>query len=295
MVSDLNSELQREHERWKEAIGLDDPYRTSQALGIHEVLHAHFLIAEFFSDYGEGMAGIGPRDINLLHSALSRQHVGFGNKDKWNQGIDIAATLFFGLIKDHPFHDANKRTALLCLIYHLMYIGFVPTCKQKHLEDFAVDVADERLSKYARFKDEAKKKNPDKEVLTVSWFLKKHTRRSDRTYYRITYRELKKRLNAFGYDLRNPKGNTIDLIRTEERPRILGLWGEKKKIDVKVAQIGFPSWTKEVGRGAIKTVREKARLNLQEGVDSATFFKAEDPIDCLLRRYQEPLISLANR
>ena len=48
-----------------------------------------------------------------------------------------------------------------------------------------------------------------------------------------------------------------------------------------------------VGKGAMKTVREKTGLTHKRGVDSATFFKDEDPIDCLIARYHEPLISLA--
>jgi hypothetical protein len=82
-------------------------------LGMHDVLKAHFLIADFFFAEGEGIGGVGPRDLDLLHSALYRQHVTLGGTAKWDTKFDVCATLLYGLIKDHPFHDANKRTAFL--------------------------------------------------------------------------------------------------------------------------------------------------------------------------------------
>jgi hypothetical protein len=33
------------------------------------------------SDYGIG--GVGPRDLNLLHSAIYRQFISYGGKEKW--------------------------------------------------------------------------------------------------------------------------------------------------------------------------------------------------------------------
>ncbi|MDC1142180.1 hypothetical protein OAU50_03745 [Planctomycetota bacterium] len=48
-----------------------------------EVLDAHFAIAEYFSETGEGMGGIGPREKGLLDSALAQQHAGFGGDSFW--------------------------------------------------------------------------------------------------------------------------------------------------------------------------------------------------------------------
>lgn len=168
MVLALRDDLQREYDRWSGMIGDADPYKGPVTLGIHDINRSHFLVAEFFLNYGEGMANVGPRDINLLHSAMNRQFVGFGNRTKWETYSEIVATLFFGLIKDHPFHDANKRTALLSLLYHLMCLRRVPTCSQKDLENFSVHVADDKLSKYAVFKRLHKKGDPDKEVRTIA-------------------------------------------------------------------------------------------------------------------------------
>jgi hypothetical protein len=87
------------------------------ALGVVDVLRAHFLVANHFYLEGHGLGGIGPRDIDLLYSAVNRQYVAFDGHVKWKDQFEICATLFYGLIKNHPFYDANKRTAFLSALY----------------------------------------------------------------------------------------------------------------------------------------------------------------------------------
>ena len=58
-----------------------------------------------------GPAGI--RDAGLLASALNRpqQLVAYGTPDL----ADLAAAYGFGLARNHPFVDGNKRTAFVCI------------------------------------------------------------------------------------------------------------------------------------------------------------------------------------
>lgn len=74
--------------------------------------------------------GAGLRDQGMLASALERP------VNKWsyeNAGLpELAAAYAFGLAKNHPFIDGNKRTALLAL-YTFLYINGV---------DFIVPEAD---------------------------------------------------------------------------------------------------------------------------------------------------------
>ncbi len=86
-------EIAAEYERWVTMIGRADPYLSKVTIGIHEALQAHFLLIDYFYEKKEGIGGIGPKDTNLLHSALSRQFVQFGGKPKWNDRINICATL----------------------------------------------------------------------------------------------------------------------------------------------------------------------------------------------------------
>jgi death-on-curing protein len=54
----------------------------------------------------------GVRDMGLLESALSRPQATFGQNDLYPDLWGKAAALMHSLIKDHPFVDGNKRTAL---------------------------------------------------------------------------------------------------------------------------------------------------------------------------------------
>ena len=76
-------DIRAEYLRWVGIVGEADPYAGPDTLGIHDVLKAHFLLADFYFAAGEGLAGLGPRDCQLLHSALYRQHIAFEGKQKW--------------------------------------------------------------------------------------------------------------------------------------------------------------------------------------------------------------------
>jgi prophage maintenance system killer protein len=290
----MREDVLSEYARWVRQIGPEDPYRTQHCLGILDVLWAHFCLVDFFIESGEGIGGVGPRSLDLLHSSLLRQHFSYGGRAKWIDEFDIVSTLFFGLIMDHPFHDVNKRTAFLSCLFHLESLGKCLTLNHKQFEDFTVEIADRRLSRYSRYRELINSKTHDPEVRFISFFLRKHTRHIDNRYYAVTYRQFKGLLNKFGYDLSNPRHNHIDVVRIEERRKILG-FGPKESTQVRVCQIGFPNWTAQVGKGAIKTARKSCRLTDEHGVDSQTFFKDADPIDRLIARYQEPLRNLAKR
>jgi death-on-curing protein len=58
--------------------------------------------------------GIGVRDDNLLDSALARPQQAHAYGDPPLDLADLAASLAFGLARNHPFVDGNKRTAHVC-------------------------------------------------------------------------------------------------------------------------------------------------------------------------------------
>jgi len=291
----LAEPVQKEYNRWKEEIGEDDPYSGKDTVGIHTVLRAHFLIADYFYKEGEGLGGVGPKSIEMLHSALYRQFVGYGGKQKWTSPYDKCATLMYGLIKDHAFHDANKRTAFLVSLYHLHKFGRCPCVGQKEYEDFTVEIAENKLGKYRRYKEFVKNKREDPEVLFISDFLKRKSRNIDKRFYSVTYRELNNILHKYGYGLSNPKKNFIDIVRFDTKRKILGIVGKRETVEIKLGQIGFPGWKTQVGKGAINTVRKVTELLPEKGIDSETFFHGTDTMESLIDIYHAPLRRLADR
>lgn len=74
-------------------------------IDIEVALVAH---EEQLAEHG-GAAGI--RDRSMLESALARPHnlIAYGEPDV----ADLAASYAFGIARNHPFVDGNKRTALV--------------------------------------------------------------------------------------------------------------------------------------------------------------------------------------
>ena len=66
--------------------------------------------------------GSGVRDANLLASALARpeQLAYYGTPDV----ADLAASYGFGISRNHPFVDGNKRTAFVAVELFLALNGF---------------------------------------------------------------------------------------------------------------------------------------------------------------------------
>ena len=82
-----------------------------------DVLYA--VHAEQLAEHG-GLAGL--RDANALASALARaeQIAHYGTPDV----AELAATYGFGIARNHPFSDGNKRTAFVATELFLMLNGF---------------------------------------------------------------------------------------------------------------------------------------------------------------------------
>src|SRR5688572_5402496 len=111
MIEGIYNHLQKDFERVYKNID-DTPFISRNLISYYDVLKAHYLIADYFITEGEDFT-YGVKDINTLGSALGRQVTGYESYIKWKKPEEICATLFYGLVNDHAFHDANKRTALL--------------------------------------------------------------------------------------------------------------------------------------------------------------------------------------
>jgi death-on-curing protein len=86
--------------------------------------------------------GEGVRDEGLLESALERPR----NKHAYGEPdlFDLAATYAFGIARNHPFVDGNKRTALVTSRTFLLVNGFqVGASKEDRLRTFLALAAGE--------------------------------------------------------------------------------------------------------------------------------------------------------
>lgn len=96
----------------------------------------------------------GLRDEGLLLSALARPQ----NLNAYGEDVDLAAlaaSYAFGIAKNHPFLDGNKRTALVVSVAFLNLNGFDfdegPVETYRQFYDLAQGVlSDEELAKWYR-------------------------------------------------------------------------------------------------------------------------------------------------
>jgi death-on-curing family protein len=83
---------------------------------VDTVVSVHNGLTQLFKDEDDPISPSGVKSSNMLESACARPHVGIGNIDKYtNLELKLAA-LFHSLTKNHPFHNGNKRTALVTLL-----------------------------------------------------------------------------------------------------------------------------------------------------------------------------------
>jgi death-on-curing family protein len=81
-----------------------------------DILDLHFKLVELFASGPDPIYPAGQRDMNLLESACMRPRTQLGDVEKYRTVEQKAAALFHSLVKNHPFHNGNKRTGLASLI-----------------------------------------------------------------------------------------------------------------------------------------------------------------------------------
>lgn len=292
-MESLPQTLKDMYRRERAMLPSDDEFENKH-INYTDVLRGYYFLVDYFQSLDSGekfLAGL--KDHNLLASALSRQVVGFGGKQKWTDPMDIAATLFYGIAKDHAFHDGNKRIALLMLLKSLLKANRVVDCPPKEFEQLTVAVAANSLLKdYGKIYNQFLKGN-DPEVMFVSNFIRRKTRKLETQYRAITFRELKSVLQDHNCDIDDPYHNSISVFQDKEVSAWLGF--RKRTERVKVGTIGFPSWTKQVSEKDISQVRKITGLTKENGIDSIVFYGGGEPVYKLIEQFEKPLIRLKDK
>lgn len=88
----------------------------------------------------------GIHDQGLLESAVHAPFQTFGGEDLYPEPIDKSARLCFGLAKDHPFRDGNKRTAVHAMLVYLEINSIKLNYNDQDLENAIISVADGSMS-----------------------------------------------------------------------------------------------------------------------------------------------------
>ena len=93
-----------------------------------------------------GLAGL--RDEGLLLSASLRPENACHYSDPKPDVAELAASYGFGLAKNHPFNDANKRTALITMRLFLKLNGYDLMASPEDKYKTIIRVAASEISEY---------------------------------------------------------------------------------------------------------------------------------------------------
>jgi death-on-curing protein len=112
-------------------------------LTLDEVLALH---AEQIRLFG-GSSGV--RDVGLLQSAMGSVEATFGGVFLHETIYEMAAAYLYGICKNHPFLDGNKRTAVGAALVFLDTNGIEVDADEDEFYDLVIGVAEGRVSKSA--------------------------------------------------------------------------------------------------------------------------------------------------
>lgn len=104
-----------------------------------EIFYIHCDIME---THQELESQIGIKSPEAFLAMLERPKTGFGEKEFYPTVIEKACCYFHSIVKNHIFHNGNKRTGLSVFIVFLAINGFKFTMPEKDAEDYTVNLAD---------------------------------------------------------------------------------------------------------------------------------------------------------
>ena len=185
-----------------------------------------------------------------------------------------AAALMHSLIHDHPFHNGNKRTALVSVLVFFDKNGWTLVADEDDLYDYflqvgahgIVDAGAVTSAEYA-----------DAEVAEISQWLAQHTKRTEHRHKPMQFRQLRQILNSYNCSMSSGStGSKMNIRR-----------GELK------TQIGFAGKSRVVDASAIGKVRRDLQLDEDHGYDTDMFYNAEKRLPAFITKYRKTLDRLA--
>jgi prophage maintenance system killer protein len=264
-----------------------------EILKLHKILSENYhLLPEM-----EPVSPPGVKNETLLDSAIHRQLTGSGDYYKYPDIYLNCSTLVFGIIKNHSFHNGNKRMGFLAMVKHLYCNGNVLRPNIGHEEIFQLlrDLAGNTMAIHAKkynpkyFKKLGRKVewNSDIVVDYLAYWLRHNTvskvqKIKSKTLAINDLKSIlgKKNLNV-DYD-----GKFLKV--SKEKSFFQNIFGHKsltKSYTIKN--------NKEVNFGIIETIRRDFELTHIDGVDNVTFYDTENFINDEIRQYKKIIYKLA--
>lgn len=133
-----------------------------------DVMDLHTALVDLFQNDEDPISPPGVKSEDLLHSACNRPLIAIGDQEKYKSINDKIAALFHSLVQNHPFHNGNKRTALVTLIAALYRnnLKLGPDVNDDSVYNFVCSIADGKGANSEEFG-----RDIDRIVLSISGWI----------------------------------------------------------------------------------------------------------------------------
>jgi len=229
-------------------------------LNTNEVLAINDVLTKDFATSPDPISPVGVRDMNLLESALLHQKTSFDGRYKYPTVESSAAALMYALSNNHPFHNGNKRTALVSLLVYLERYNVGLTCNDGELFKTSLSLAEHKI-------DTAGSGIHDAEVYLLSKWIYDNEKPMKKGERVITFRKLKQILTDHGCNYDSRRGRFERKI-----PKKLGGY---KQIFFRMPSDSIQPG-EEVDKGVINTLRKQFQLDNNSGFDADAFYSGAE-------------------
>lgn len=251
-----------------------------------EVLKIHKELVKDFANKKDPISPPGVKSIELLESACFHPETSLNGIYKYCTIESVAAALLYALVHNHPFHNGNKRTALVSMLAFLDKNGIIMQCSGDELFDFVLKVAKHRIVIFHS------KHKADMEICKITDWIVKNSRIVERGDRPIPWRKLRKILSNYDCTFEVKPGNKMDIYRTiaPTKKRFVG----NVKSKPLYTQVGYRNEGTDASYDAIKRIRKELKLDNENGIDAKQFYSGGqyDP-DYFITKYKKILIRLA--
>jgi len=258
--------------------------RPSQCLTVDEVLTIHEALVSHFAPTDNPIEPAGVKSQHLLASAVSRPETSLGASSKYTTVEASVAALLHSIVHAHPFHNGNKRTAVVSALVMLDRNDILLTCTELELFTLVLKLAGHRLIPADwSMRD-------DREVLHVAEWILQRSRTIERGERLIRWHSLKTVLSGLGCQVIGPlKGNKLKIQREVVEKGIL-----LRRRRTLTCTTGYRNSGQEVSAAALKDIRRKLELDDEHGYDSAQFYGSDKrPTDEFIAEFSTLLRRLA--
>lgn len=263
---------------------LGRPLTDDRWLDVDNVKDIHYRLVEDFAKKSDPISPPGVRSEDLLASALFRPRTGLRDVRKYPTVETAAASLLHAMIHNHPFHNGNKRTALVAMLVFLDWHGLVLTCDERDLFRLIIRVAQHRMI------EQDFRTSTDHETYAIAKWIVDRRRVVTKGENIIPFRKLQKILLAYGCEIGNPGSGYIEITRRRDNTQRRRPFGRRHLS----ARIHYRNKGEDVQIFQAKRVRKELHLDHKHGVDSTDFYaKGDDRVDDFIAKYRVILNRLA--